>query len=310
MIEISVVSPVYRSAPLVAPFVQRVTTILEQLKVSYEIILVDDSSPDLSWIQIDATCSKNKNVKGILLSRNFGQHYAITAGLDIARGKWIVVMDSDLEDRPEEIVALYNKANEGFEVVLCRRINRTHGWFKKTSSHLFYSFLSFITGKQIDHTIANYGIYHRKVIEAIVSMREAIRYFPMMVLWAGFKTSTVEVQHGIREDGKSNYNFRRLLKLGLDIVLSYSDKPLEIVAVTGFVISLTTFVAGIIVLFRYFNHSITVQGYTSLLLSIWFLSGLIIATLGIVGLYVGKTFQGIKQRPLYITSKTINVQND
>lgn len=310
MIEISVVSPVYRSARLVAPFVERVTTVLEQLQVSYEIILVDDGSPDLSWTEIETTCSKHKNVKGILLSRNFGQHYAITAGLDIARGNWIVVMDSDLEDRPEEIVALYKKANEGFEVVLCRRNNRTHGWFKRTTSHFFYRFLSFITGKKIDHTIANYGIYHRKVIDVIVSMRESIRYFPMMVLWAGFKTSTVEVQHGIREDGRSNYNLRRLLKLGLDIVLSYSDKPLEIVAVTGGLISLTTFAAGIIVLFRYFNHSISVQGYTSLLLSIWFLSGLIIATLGIVGLYVGKTFQGIKQRPLYIASKTMNVQND
>ncbi len=310
MIEVSVVSPVYRSAGLVYSFAERVTMALQQLHVSFEIILVDDCSPDLSWIKIEDVCSTNKNVKAILLSRNFGQHYAITAGLDIAKGNWIVVMDSDLQDRPEEIIQLYQKAKEGYEVVLCRRNKRTDGLFKKTLSKIFYSFLSFITGRKIDPAIANFGIYHRKVIDAIVSMRESIRYFPMMVLWAGFKTASIDVQHGTREEGKSAYNFRRLLKLGLDIVLSYSDKPLEIVAALGGIISLSTLVAGAVVLYRYFNHSITVQGYTSLLLSIWFLSGLIIATLGIVGLYVGKTFQGIKNRPLYITSKTINVSGD
>jgi dolichol-phosphate mannosyltransferase len=310
MIEISIVSPVYSSARLVTPFVERVTMVLHQLQLSYEIILVDDGSPDLSWTQIEAVCKQDDHVKGILLSRNFGQHYAITAGLDIAKGNWIVVMDSDLQDRPEEIAALYAKAKEGFEVVLCRRNQRTDGWLKRSTSKLFYNFLSFVTGKKIDHTIANYGIYNKKVIDVIVGMRESIRYFPMMIMWVGFNTATIEVQHGTREEGRSGYNFRKLLKLGFDIVLSYSDKPLEIVAAIGGLISLSTLVAGSVVLFRYFNHSITVQGYTSLLLSIWFLSGLIIATLGIVGLYVGKTFQGIKQRPLYIASKTLNVTND
>ena len=307
MFEISVVSPVYRSQSLVKPFVERVVAVLNELKVSYEIILVDDGSPDLSWQQIEHVCKQDERVKGILLSRNFGQHYAITAGLDAAKGNWIVVMDSDLQDRPEEIKALYQKAGEGFEVVMCRRNMRTDGWLKKTGSRLFYRFLSFITGKKIDHTIANFGIYHKNVIDTLVSMRESIRNFPMMVLWVGFNTTTINVQHGTRDEGKSGYNLKKLLKLGLDTVLSYSDKPLEIVAATGLLISVCTLIAGIITLFRYFNHSITVQGYTSLLLSIWFLSGLIIATLGIVGLYVGKIFQGIKQRPLYVTRKTVNV---
>ncbi len=308
MIEISVVSPVYRSQNLVKPFVERVAAVLNELKVSYEIILVDDGSPDLSWQQIEQVCKQDERVKGILLSRNFGQHYAITAGLDAANGNWIVVMDSDLQDRPEEIKALYKKACEGFEVVMCRRNMRTDGWLKKAGSRLFYRFLSFITGKKIDHTIANFGIYHKNVIDTLVSMRESIRNFPMMVLWVGFNTATINVQHGTRDEGKSGYNFKKLLKLGLDTVLSYSDKPLEIVAATGMLISVCTLIAGIITLFRYFNHSITVQGYTSLLLSIWFLSGLIIATLGIVGLYVGKIFQGIKHRPLYVTRKTVNIK--
>ena len=310
MIEISVVSPVYKSAKLVKPFVERVTMAMQQLNVTYEIVLVDDGSPDFSWEEIEQVCNENEKVKGILLSRNFGQHYAITAGLDASKGNWVVVMDSDLQDRPEEIISLYNKAQQGFEVVLCRRNFRTDGWLKVGCSKLFYKFLSLITGKNIDPAIANFGIYQRKVINAIVRMRESIRYFPMMILWVGFKTSTIDVQHGEREDGKSNYNFRRLMKLGLDIILSFSDKPLEIVATVGGLISLSTLIAGAVMLYRYFNHSITVQGYTSLLLSIWFLSGLIIATLGVVGLYVGKTFQGIKQRPLYITSKTLNVSND
>ena len=308
MIEISVVSPVYNSATLVKPFTQRVSAVLQQLGLPYEIILVEDGSTDFSWKEIEDVCASDQNIKGILLSRNFGQHYAITAGLDIAKGKWVVVMDSDLQDRPEEIPALYKKALEGNDVVLCRRNQRTDGWIKKVGSKLFYSFLSFITGRKIDHTIANYGIYQRSVIDTIISMRESIRYFPMMVLWVGFKSESITIQHGERGDGKTTYNFKKLVRLALDIVLSYSDKPLEIVALTGGIISLASLLFGIITIIRYFNHSIVVQGYTSLLLSIWFLSGLILATLGIVGLYVGKTFQGIKQRPLYITRKTINIQ--
>jgi dolichol-phosphate mannosyltransferase len=308
MIEISVVSPVYKSAPLVRPFVERVTAALRQFNITFEIILIDDGSPDTSWMAIEEVCLNNAAVKGILLSRNFGQHYAITAGLDVCEGKWVVVMDSDLQDRPEDIIALYKAAQQGNDIVLCRRNGRTDSWFKVGCSKIFYRFLGFISGKKIDPSIANFGIYHRKVIDVICSMRESIRCFPMMVLWAGFKKSTINVQHGAREEGSSNYNLRRLIRLGLDIILSFSDKPLEVVAAIGGLISLSTLVAGIVVLYRYFNHSITVQGYTSLLLSIWFLSGLIIATLGIVGLYVGKTFHGIKQRPLYITSKTINVR--
>lgn len=308
MIEISVVSPVYKSAPLVQPFVQRVSAALKQLNTTYEIILVDDGSPDFSWLEIEKVCLENVNVKAILLSRNFGQHYAIMAGLDASKGKWVVVMDSDLQDRPEDIVALYHAALPGNDMVLCRRKSRTDGLFKVICSKIFYRFLGFISGKKIDPAIANFGIYQRRVIDVICSMRESTRYFPMLVSWVGFKKTTIDVEHGLRESGSSNYNFRRLVRLGLDIILSFSDKPLEVVAAIGGLISLCTMLAGFVVLYRYFNHSITVQGYTSLLLSIWFLSGLIIATLGIVGLYVGKTFHGIKQRPLYITSKTINVQ--
>ncbi len=310
MIEISIVSPVYKSAALVKPFVDRVTKAIHALNVSYEIILVDDGSPDFSWEAIEQVCTENTKVKGVLLSRNFGQHYAITAGLDVCKGNWVVVMDSDLQDRPEAIIPLYKKAQQGSDIVFCRRKYRTDGWFKIAASKWFYKFLGMVSGKKIDPAIANFGIYNRKVVDAIIRMRESIRYFPMLVSWVGFKTDTIDVQHGEREGGKSNYNFRRLVRLGLDIVLSFSDKPLEIVATIGGLISLSTLIAGMVVLFRYFNHSITVEGYTSLLLSIWFLSGLIIATLGIVGLYVGKTFQGIKQRPLYITSKTLNIKND
>ena len=187
------------------------------------------------------------------------------------------------------------------------RISRTHSWFKVVCSKVFYKFLGIITGKRLDPAIGNFGMYHRKVINSIVRMRELIRYFPMLILWVGFKKATIDVQHGQSNGRSSGYNLRRLMRLALDIVLSFSDKPLEIVATIGGLISLTTLIAGVVVLFRYFNHSITVQGYTSLLLSIWFLSGLIIATLGIVGLYVGKTFQGIKKRPLYISSKLVNI---
>jgi len=271
MIGISVVSPVYKSASLVQPFVDQVKLALQQITPDFEIILVDDGSTDNSWLEIEQQCILDSRVKGISLSRNFGQHYAISAGLDRVSGIWVVVMDSDLQDNPAEILNLYQKAQEGFDVVLGKRVQRRDGWLKSQSSGLFYRVLSVLTGSKIDASVANFGIYHSEVIKSITRMRESIRYFPMMVRWVGYKTTAIEVKHAERLEGKSTYSFRKLLRLALDIVLSYSDKPLQIVAATGCIISLATLVAGGIQLYRYFNHSITVQGYTSLLLSVWFL---------------------------------------
>lgn len=305
-IHVSIVIPVYRAETLMEPLVKRLNQALTNITKDFEIILVEDCSPDKSWESIVIQATRDKKVRGLKLSRNFGQHYAITAGLDAARGEWIVVMDCDLQDQPEEIEKLYNKAQEGYDVVLARRFERQDSFFKKSFSKMFYATLSYLTGTKHDSAVANFGIYRKPVVDAICSMRESIRYFPTMVKWVGFKTAMINVEHAERLEGETTYNFKRLFNLALDIILAYSDKPIRLTVKTGIIISFTSVVFALITVVRYFLGDIIVAGYASLLVSIWFLSGLLISILGIVGFYVGKTFEGVKARPIYIISEKIN----
>ncbi|HUM50427.1 MAG TPA: glycosyltransferase family 2 protein [Chitinophagales bacterium] len=303
---LSVVSPIYNAALHLEEFVTELEKYILPITNDYEIVLVDDFSPDNSWKHIEAICTTHPKVKGIKLSRNFGQHYAITAGLDNANGEWIIVMDCDFQDAPSEIPNLYNKTKEDFDVVLARRINRKDGFIKKLFSKLFWKTLGWLTGTNIDHTVANFGIYNKKVIQAVCSLRESIRFFPSMILWVGFSKTTLDVEHQERQTGTSGYNFSRMFKLALDVMLAYSDKPIRLVIKMGFFISLFTLLIGLYYLYLNITNQILVPGYTSLIISIWFLSGLIILILGILGLYIGKTFEGVKNRPIYIIEKKLN----
>ncbi|WP_291723535.1 glycosyltransferase family 2 protein [Bernardetia sp.] len=303
---ISVVSPVYRADKIVDKLVERITIEVSKITESFEIILVEDGSPDESWEAIERNCKKDERVKGIKLSRNFGQHYAITAGLDNAKGEWVVVMDCDLQDRPEEIVNLYNKAVEGYDVVLARRFERQDTFFKRLFSNLFYKVLSYLTGIKHDASIANFGIYHKRVVDSVCLMRESIRYFPTMIKWVGYEQTSINVQHASREEGTTSYNYKRLFNLALDIILAYSDRPVRLTIKLGFIISFISFLLAVFVVIQYSLGVISVAGYASLIISIWFFSGLIMITLGVVGLYIGKTFEGVKNRPIYITQKVIN----
>ena len=305
-IEISIVSPVYRAETIIDNLVERIVAAVSKLTDSYEIILVEDCGPDNSWAKIQENCNKNPKVKGIKLSRNYGQQHAMQAGLDASKGDYVITMDCDLQDRPEEIQKLYQKALEGYDIVLASRHKRKDSFFKKLFSKLFYNLLSYLTGYKHDESVANFGIYSKKVIEAVTEMRESVRYFPTMVNWVGFRSTKVNVNHAPREEGKSNYNFKSLFRLAMDIILSHSDKPIRILIKTGGIVSIGAFIIAIIYLYKWVSGDIFVLGYTSLIVSIWFLSGIIMATLGIVGLYVGKTFEGVRNRPLYIIKETIN----
>jgi dolichol-phosphate mannosyltransferase len=217
-------------------------------------------------------------------------------------------MDCDLQDQPEEIAALYQKAKEGeYELVFAKRVERHDGPLKKLSSKIFYSLLSYLTETKQDSTIANFGIYHRKVIRAILSMKDQIRYFPTMAQWVGFRATTVVVNHGERKFGKTSYSWKKLIKLAFNIILSFSDKPLRLTIKLGMSISALAILASCYTLYRYFMGQIVVIGYTSLILSIWFLCGLIIMILGVLGLYIGKTFDNVKDRPIFIIRDTINL---
>ena len=301
--KLSIVSPVYRAERIVDELVRRIKIAAEQITTDYEIILVEDCGPDNSWAQIEKNAITDKRIKGVKLSRNFGQHQAITAGLDACSGDWVVVMDCDLQDRPEEIIPLYEKAMEGYDIVFARRVNRQDSFVKKQTSKLFYKVFSYLSGIPQDGSIANFGIYSKKVITSINSMREPMRAFSPMARWVGFNKIALDVKHDERFEGSSSYNWGKLINLALDIALAYSDKPLRVVIKTGFVISSLAILYAVLNLYLYFTGIIHVTGYASLIISIWFFSGLIIFILGIVGLYIGKTFDGIKNRPLYLVDK-------
>jgi dolichol-phosphate mannosyltransferase len=302
----SIVSPVYRAEKIIPTLVKRIEESVSLITSNYEIILVEDCGPDKSWDVIESIAKINSKVKGIKLSRNFGQHYAITAGLDYCKGDWIVVMDCDLQDQPEEIINLFNKTKEGFDIVLARRAERKDGFFKRFFSAAFYKTLSYLTGSEQDETVANFGIYSKKVIDSVVSMRESIRYFPTMIKWVGFESAKIDVVHDSRVEGESSYNFKKLLKLALEIILAFSDKPLRLMINVGLIISLISVFIAFEAIYSWLKGDIIVLGYTSLIVSIWLLSGIIISTLGLVGLYVGKTFEGVKNRPIYLVQKKIN----
>jgi glycosyltransferase involved in cell wall biosynthesis len=306
-IHLSIVTPVYRAENIVEELVKQIKVSVSSITVDFEIILVNDASPDNSWSKIVEECAKDVRVKGINLSRNFGQHYAITAGLSYAKGDWVVVMDCDLQDRPDEIPNLYKQAQEGYDSVFAQRKVRNDSFFKRAMSKLFYSFFSYLTETKQDPTVANFGIYNRSVIDAILSMHDQIRFFPTMVQWVGFKKFYLPVKHSDRFEGKTSYNFKALMRLAMNTILAFSDKPLRMTAKLGFFIASISFLVGIFYFVFYMTGHIQVLGFTTMILSIWFLSGMIMMILGMLGLYVGKVFEKVKQRPTFIISQTTNL---
>lgn len=219
----------------------------------------------------------------------------------------MVVMDCDLQDRPEEIPSLYAKAQEGYDSVFAQRIHREDKWLKRISSRAFYSVFSYLTGTKQDASVANFGIYRRCVIDAILAMGDRFRYFPTQVQWVGFRKAYLPVQHAERAEGKSSYNFGRLMRLALDTMISFSDKPMRLMVKAGFAVTLVSLIIGVVYLVKFLSGDIVVLGYTSLILSVWIIAGIIISLLGVVGLYIGKMFDTVKHRPTFIIGNTINI---
>lgn len=305
-VNISVVVPLYKCADHLIELSQRLLKVLDSLSVLYEVIYVNDGSPQQDWQIVQELSVQYKCIKGVNLSRNFGQHYAITAGLENASGEWTVVMDGDLQDQPEEIAVLYHKALEGYDIVMGMRTQRQDKLLKKMSSATFYRVFSYLTETEQDERVANFGIYHSRVIHAILKMKDAVKYFPTMVQWVGFRQTKISINHAKRVAGGSSYTFKTLLKLAFNNIIAFSDKPLRLTVSFGFLLTALSLVFAVIVLVRYLMGEIVVSGYASLIFSIWFLSGLIIAILGIIGIYIGKVFDRVKDRPVYIIAEKIN----
>ena len=303
--KLSVVVPVYGCRQALPELHRRLTDTLSGITDEYEIILVNDNCPQNSWEVIEELCASDPRVVGIELSRNFGQMKAIQAGLDVSKGDWVVVMDCDLQDRPEEIARLYEKAMEGYDVVFARRAHRSDGWFKVFLSNLFYKVYRYATGVEYDGAISNFIIVKRVVVDSICSMREEHRDYSTYIFWLGYKRAIIDVEHDARYEGKSSYSFGKRIGLALEILTSQSDKILKFFVKLGMVMSFISFIAIIILVIKYFLDDVP-MGWTSTIAAIALVGGIIIMVIGVVGLYVGNTFMQSKERPLYFVRQILN----
>ena len=303
--DISVVVPVYGCRAALPELHRRLVESLRTITEDFEIILVNDACPQNSWEVIEEICKEDKRVKGIELSRNFGQIMAITAGLDASKGDWVVVMDCDLQDRPEEIPNLYRKAQEGYDVVFARRAHRKDSFLKVLVSKIFYKIYSFASDGHYDPAICNFSISKRVVIDNYCKMREMHRAFVIYVKWLGFKQTANDLEHDQRFEGKSSYNMKKRFKMAGEILTSQSDKLLKFTMGFGFLMSIISALVIIGLVIYYFTGHVA-AGWTSIVATNCLIGGIIITVIGLVGIYVGNIFMQSKQRPLYVVRQMLN----
>lgn len=303
--KLSVVIPVYRSEGCLEELHRRLSASLGNLVDDFEIILVDDGSPDASWRTIRDLSQSDSRVRGIRFSRNFGQHKAIAAGLHESRGEWVVIMDADLQDQPEEIPRLYAKALEGFDVVLADRGSRQDSWAKKAFSWAFYKVFDFLSDSKSDPSVGTFRVMSRRAVDGFLQMKERVRFFGGMVEWLGFSTAKIEVVHAARSAGETTYGFRKSFNLALDAITAFSDRPLKMSIQLGLLISTLSMLLALWLVYRKLVFGINAQGWTSVIVTTLFLGGLILLNQGILGLYLGQVFEETKQRPAYVLAERV-----
>lgn len=298
--DLSVVVPVYGCVGCLEELTERVLATVGRMGHTVELILVDDNSPDQAWSRIHELASLHLEVRGLRLSRNFGQHAAISAGIAHARGNVVIVMDCDLQDIPEEIPSLLSALTPEIEIVLAQRVERQDTWFKRVGSRAFYRTLGWLTDTNYDPSTANFGAYSRKAIDAMNSMPETDRFLPLLARWTGFRTVRVPVEHGKRTEGKSSYTFSKLVQMATRIALSFSDKPLRLVMTTAFALAVVGLCVAGFAVYRYLMGDIRIAGFTSILASVWMVGSFLMASIGVVGLYIGRIHNETKRRPQYL----------
>ena len=310
-IHISVISPVYRAEKTLHELVKQIEAAVEPISKEYEIILVEDSGPDNSRQIIREICAKDAHVKGVFLSKNFGQQYALNAGLDAAQGEWIVTLDCDLQDTPAVIQTMYNRAQEGYDIVLASRQQRQDGVIKRWGSHAFNKVMKYLTEVEMDESIANFILYNHKVVDAMKAMGDYRRYYPLMNKWVGFRQYVEPIPHAERTDGlSSSYTLRKRINLAVETIIAFSDKPLRLMMKVGVWISALSIIAALVLAIHYLCTGIMVDGWLTLFVSIWFVFGVQMALMGLVGVYIGKIYEQSKGRPSYIVSEQINFAKD
>lgn len=306
---LSIVSPVYLAEALVEPLVERIVAAVSTITSDFEIVLVEDGSPDQSWAMIEKQAAADPRVKGIQLSRNFGQHHALTAGLANAAGEYVVVMDCDLQDDPADIPALFEAIQNDVDIVYTRKRERRHNGRRNWTGAAYTSLLNWLISDshyKDDKGIGNYSILNRTVVDAFVGLRDTHRHYLGLLRWLGFRSTVLEIDHHERLSGKSSYTFKRLIREAFVGITSQSERLLRLSIIGGFAFVGLAFGAALGIVALYFTNGF-LRGWTSLVVLNLLGVGVILMSLGVLGIYVGNIFEQSRERPLYLIRHTVNM---
>lgn len=308
--DISVIIPVYNEEDNVQHLYQRLSSVMQDLKVSYELIFINDGSRDNSLALIKLLAKKYSEVKFIDFSRNFGHQVAVTAGLDKTKGNAVVIIDADLQDPPELIGEMYEKWKEGYEVVYAKRKTREgESFLKLWTAKVFYRILGKLTSISIPVDTGDFRLIDKKIVEVLREMPEKNKFLRGQISWIGFNQTFVSYERQKRQSGETGYTYRKMLHFALDGITAFSDVPLKIVTYFGFIVSIFSFLVAIYALYSKFILEDYVQGWTSLIITILFLGGIQMIAIGIIGEYLSRMNHNIRNRPLYIIRES-NIENE
>ncbi len=305
MPKLSVIIPIYNEEGNIPALVERLKGVVDSMNLSYEFIFINDGSKDNSLRLIKDYSEQYPFIKYINFSRNFGHQIAVSAGLDHCYGDAIVIIDADLQDPPELIIEMYEKYKRGFEVVYAQRSKRAgETMFKTLTAKYFYRIISRITSINIPVDTGDFRIIDRKVVDVLKQMPEQQKFLRGQIAWAGFNQTYITYDREERKAGETGYTIRKMLKLALDGITSFSDFPLKFATFSGFVVSGVAFVMILYALYSRYIIKDYVPGWTSLMLAVLFLGGIQLISIGIIGEYISRMSANVRQRPLYIIGET------
>ncbi|HEY1032618.1 MAG TPA: glycosyltransferase family 2 protein [Flavipsychrobacter sp.] len=304
-IALSIVVPVYNEEMIIDELARRMSEAARSITDNYEIIFVNDGSRDSSLEKLKAVCSKDSKLHYITFSRNFGHQIAITAGMDAARGEAIVTIDGDLQDPPELIPEMYKQYQDGYKVVYAKRSKRKgETFFKLLTAKMFYRLMARLVSFEIPLDVGDFRLISRDVLEYLKQMKEYDKYIRGQIAWLGFRSTYVMFERDERRFGTTNYPFKKMLRLAFNGITAFSDSPLKVATKLGFAVCIISFLIGVYALWAYFMDARTVPGWASTIISITFLGGVQLLSLGIIGEYISRIISNVRNRPLYVIDKS------
>lgn len=308
--DLSVIIPSYNEERNVGIMHERLTKTLSEITDSYEMIFVNDCSKDQTLLRIKELAERDSHVKYLSFSRNFGHQIAVSAGLDFCTGEAVVIIDGDLQDPPELICKMYERYKEGYKVVYAKRKTREgETWFKKATAKIFYRLLASMTSIDIPVDVGDFRLIDRVIVEHLRNMPEKSKYIRGQIAWIGYKQTFVEYHRDARLYGTTNYPLKKMLRFALDGITAFSDKPLKIASGLGIFSAIVSLLALVYALVSHFCFHATITGWTSLILSVLFIGGVQLITIGIIGEYIARINNDVRNRPLYILDEK-NIDKD